>query len=216
MKIKYILPCIIWLTKSSLGKIILPSGVPVPEPLLSYFSCPIGNTICLNGNGRSCHYKYLEYCENDGVQAEKLAEDFDMGNFTPVEFCEVINDSCHYIDTYTPELYDSDVYDLDQYLTCGKSDTICQYGKRSGCKKHLGNVGVHFLLKIVENYQILVIAYVKYTMMKWQYLHQMVLDYQNHFLYTLIAYTVIFLVKEMKLTNAMNIMIFVVQIEMMT
>ena len=147
MKIKYILPCIIWLTKSSLGKIILPSGVPVPEPLLSYFSCPIGNTICLNGNGRSCHYKYLEYCENDGVQAEKLAEDFDMGNFTPVEFCEVINDSCHYIDTYTPELYDSDVYDLDQYLTCGKSDTICQYGKRSGCKKALGKCWGSFPVK---------------------------------------------------------------------
>ncbi|ORX44328.1 hypothetical protein BCR36DRAFT_373344 [Piromyces finnis] len=151
MKIKNIIPYVILLNRTSLANIILPSGKEVPKSLLHYFSCQTGNTVCINGNGRSCHYEYISYCESPDIQIEKISKDFDIGNFPPSDFCKLINESCQYINIYVPEISDNDVYDLDQYLSCGYNDSICQYGNYNGCKKVLDKCWGKYPVKDCRN-----------------------------------------------------------------
>lgn len=123
-------------TLSAAITITTPSGDNIPESLLSYLDCPIGDIICKNGKSSTCTAK-SNVCQysNPEILDELLSKNgHDVGNLTPDEYCKIHLDVCNMIMTYDPPLTKDYIYNLDQYLSCHKDDTICQYGKTSSCK----------------------------------------------------------------------------------
>jgi len=113
------------------------SGENIPDSLLTYLECPIGDVICKNGKGSTCTAR-SNICR--GSSPETLAEGLanngygDIDGLSPEKFCKIHLEVCDMIMDYNPPLNGDDIYNLDKYLTCDVDDSICQYGKRSNCK----------------------------------------------------------------------------------
>ncbi|ORX87060.1 hypothetical protein BCR32DRAFT_264544 [Anaeromyces robustus] len=115
-----------------------PSGTVIPDSLLIYLDCPIGNVICKNNKSNSCTSHLILCNSKPNTLSETLsANGYDIGNLSPEKYCEVHKEVCDMVLEYEPPLTDEYIYDLDRYLTCDSDDTICQYGQKESCKSVL-------------------------------------------------------------------------------
>ncbi|KAG4086575.1 hypothetical protein H8356DRAFT_1733794 [Neocallimastix lanati (nom. inval.)] len=139
MRFKNLILLTVGLTSALSTAIITPSGIEVPNTLLKYLTCPIGDVICKNGQDSICSENY-NICQqsNPNILDELLTKNgHKKGNFTPNEYCKIHLEVCKMIMNYDPPLTKDYIYNLDQYLTCGKDDSICQYGKSNSCREVL-------------------------------------------------------------------------------
>eukprot|EP00833_Pecoramyces_ruminatium_P015037 jgi/Orpsp1_1/1189069/evm.model.d7180000069222.1 len=141
MKIKNIIPIIgITSIPRVFGIVMTPSGVEIPESLLEFLNCPIGNVVCKNGKGSSCMTRSsaCRYGEPNDLEELLKNDGFDdLGNLTGVEFCKVFDEVCHMIESYDPILTDEYIYDYSRYFTCNIEDSICLYGQNTSCQAAL-------------------------------------------------------------------------------
>lgn len=118
--------------------VITSSGSEVPESLMTYLSCPIGDVVCKNGKEKSClNSESYKICDsgNPLILDELLSKSgVNIDNLDAPEFCKIHKEVCSMVTTYDQPLTRDYVYDLDRYLTCDKTDTICQYGKVTSCR----------------------------------------------------------------------------------
>ncbi|ORX44326.1 hypothetical protein BCR36DRAFT_586187 [Piromyces finnis] len=109
-------------------------GYVIPDSLLTYLNCPIGNSICKNSKGSACTSSY-SICGSNPETLSQTFESFriETGNLTPEEYCKIHYSVCNMIIDYNPPLTDDYIYDLDRYLTCNDGDSLCQFGQESSC-----------------------------------------------------------------------------------
>jgi len=118
--------------------IITPNSDEVPDDLLHYFNCPLGEINCKNSQKSSCIY-HSQVCVNGNplILGELLKkEGYNIGNLTPKKFCQIFLDACEMIPSYEPFFTEDYVTDLKRY-DCDKSDSICRFDKLSSCKMAL-------------------------------------------------------------------------------
>jgi len=119
MKIKKIIPLIgINFITRAFGIILTPSGFEIPKSLEGFLSCPNSNVECKNDKVSSCT-KHASICYTNNPEILKESHsfsDFDIGNMTIKEYCNVHMEVCDMIMDYNPLISDKYICNLDQCL----------------------------------------------------------------------------------------------------
>ncbi|OUM62780.1 hypothetical protein PIROE2DRAFT_10813 [Piromyces sp. E2] len=115
---------------------LTPSGVEVPDSLMIFLDCPIGDVLCKSGKGSSCmmHTNVCRYTEPENLAEELNNNGWEIGNLSTEQFCSAFYEVCDMISSYDPPLTDNDVYNYEKYFVCNVDDSMCQYGKIAGCQ----------------------------------------------------------------------------------
>jgi len=132
---------IILLTLLLIGSCIVnavqtPSGKEIPESLLNYLDCPIGDVKCKNDKNKDC-IKHSKICRNGNpLILDELLENngIDIGDMTAEEYCNIYNEVCEMIFNYDSPISDDDVYNFGKYYTCESDDLMCKIKKTSICR----------------------------------------------------------------------------------
>ncbi|ORX44332.1 hypothetical protein BCR36DRAFT_415090 [Piromyces finnis] len=111
----------------NLLKIKTKSGKVIPDSLLKYLSCPIGNINCKNENIKLC-IKNSEVCQYSDNKEVKYIDNLSLENY-----CQLIIEICDMIMNYDPPLTDDYIYDYDRYFKCEFGDTMCISSQVSSC-----------------------------------------------------------------------------------
>jgi len=118
--------------------VLTPTGEKVPDSLLKYLDCPIGDVLCKSSKTNACQSsESLKICEggNPTILGEILSDKgIEIGDNTPDEFCRIHADVCNMIENYNPPLTKNYIFDTDYYLDCDDSDRQCKYGKYATCR----------------------------------------------------------------------------------
>jgi len=118
--------------------VLTPTGLNVPDSLLKYLDCPIGDVVCKSSKRNACIQSgSYDICKNGNpvILGEILSDKgIEIGNNTPDEFCKIHTQVCDMIENYNPPLTREYIFDTDKYLSCDDSDKQCKYGKYSSCK----------------------------------------------------------------------------------
>ncbi|KAG4099824.1 hypothetical protein H8356DRAFT_1037240 [Neocallimastix lanati (nom. inval.)] len=141
MKIINLLYFTIGFVSVSLGAVIpvyTSSGNIVPEPLLTYLDCPIGDIVCKDNMRNKCtKSKAYKICmDSDPLKLEESLskKKIDIGDYNPYEYCRIHNKVCDMIESYNKPLTKDLIFDIDKYLTCKSDDDDCKLSKGSTCR----------------------------------------------------------------------------------
>jgi len=120
------------------GAVITSSGYKVPEDLLTYLDCPIGDTPCKNEKKALCLDSLsFNICKNGNAEnLESLLVDSGavLEDYTPTEYCKIQNQVCNMIENYNPPLTRDYIFDVENYLTCDEDDNSCKESKNATCR----------------------------------------------------------------------------------
>ncbi|ORX44327.1 hypothetical protein BCR36DRAFT_334719, partial [Piromyces finnis] len=118
--------------------VLTSNGNKIPNSLVSYLDCPIGDTLCKNNMKSKClTSETYNICKNGNplILDELLAQNnVDIENYSPVEFCKIQTQVCNMIEDYNPPLTRDYIFDVENYLTCDDDDEMCKYSKNSTCR----------------------------------------------------------------------------------
>jgi len=88
-------------------KLSTPEGYEVPKELLEFFDYTFDGEIeeyegRISAIKRKCNHKYQTYCVDRNGEVNKdrystMKEEFDMGDYTQEEFCQIIDETCSMI-----------------------------------------------------------------------------------------------------------------------
>jgi len=138
MKLSNLFSLAIAFTTAVSGTVLTSTGEKIPESLLSYLDCPIGDTLCKNNKKSKClASETFDICKNGNpVNLDELLADsgIDIEDYTPIEFCKIQTQVCNMIESYNPPLTRNYIFDVDDYLTCKKSDNECKLSKNDTCR----------------------------------------------------------------------------------
>ena len=133
MKVKEVLSFTLGLVSIVSGAVKTPSGEVIPNSLLRYLECPIGNSFCKDGQIRTCMVNFND-CRTEKTVKYLTERGHKLGNLSPSKYCDIHYEVCNMITNYNPPLTDDYIYNLDKYLTCGESDAYCQSGQSNSCR----------------------------------------------------------------------------------
>jgi len=118
--------------------VLTPTGEKVPDSLLKYLDCPIGDVVCKSSKTNAClNSEPLKICKggNPDILSDLLSDEgIDIEDITPDEFCKIHSDVCNMIENYNPPLTKNYIFDTDYYYECDDSDKQCKYGKYATCR----------------------------------------------------------------------------------
>eukprot|EP00833_Pecoramyces_ruminatium_P002731 jgi/Orpsp1_1/1176763/evm.model.c7180000058907.1 len=103
----------------------LPSGIDCPVSLMRYLQCTVGDNDCRLGQSHTCMVNFND-CRTNMTEKYLTSRNHILGNFTPKQYCAILEEVCQSVRTYEAPITDEDVYNLDQYLACPKDDYRCK------------------------------------------------------------------------------------------
>ncbi|ORX44329.1 hypothetical protein BCR36DRAFT_334724 [Piromyces finnis] len=122
---------------SALLTVKTPSGIIIPSSLLTYLDCQIGDIVCKKEKVESCNESdIIKICNSndpDSLYDIFYDKDIDIGDLTPTKFCKIHTEVCGMIENYDPHLTIEYIYNIEKYLDCDDSDTMCIHGKNVSC-----------------------------------------------------------------------------------
>ncbi|ORX44325.1 hypothetical protein BCR36DRAFT_127942 [Piromyces finnis] len=136
MKVKNIIALAITLASTISGAVITPSGLEIPESLMVYLRCPIGDSKCKNGKSSACvaHSNICRYDNPSSLDKSLRNAGYDIGTLTAEEYCKIHIEVCDMIYKYDPPVTDDDIYNYEKYFTCDEDDYLCKYNQNSSCQ----------------------------------------------------------------------------------
>ncbi|KAG4101788.1 hypothetical protein H8356DRAFT_1654255 [Neocallimastix lanati (nom. inval.)] len=118
---------------STYNDIKVSSGATIPTSLLKYFDCPTKDSMCQDGQVRTCMVNYND-CRANMTKRYLTKKHHILGNLTPKQYCSIHEEACQFIKSFDPPVTDEEVNDLGRYFTCNKTDYDCKTSKLDTCK----------------------------------------------------------------------------------
>ncbi|OUM62781.1 hypothetical protein PIROE2DRAFT_10814, partial [Piromyces sp. E2] len=117
-------------------KVKTPSGLEIPESLMVYLSCPIGDTKCKNGKSSACvaHSNICRFDNPSSLENSLQNAGYDIGDLSAEVYCKIHLEVCDMIYKYDPPITDDDVFNYGKYYTCDEDDYMCKFNKNSSCQ----------------------------------------------------------------------------------
>jgi len=110
----------------------LSSGIECPVSLMRYLQCTVGDRDCRLGQSHTCMVNFND-CRTSMTKKYLTSRNHVLGEFTPKQYCSVLEEVCSSASSYEPPITDNDVYNLKQYLVCPKDDFRCKERMNSIC-----------------------------------------------------------------------------------
>lgn len=121
---------------SNVNAVNTPSGQEIPDSLLIYLSCPVGDNKCKDLKKKACML-HLKICQkNNPLLLDELLSKNNINNsgLSSENYCSIHTEVCEMIEKYDTPISDDDVYDYGRYYSCDSADIICKFEKISACK----------------------------------------------------------------------------------
>jgi len=112
-----------------------PKEKEIPDSLLSYLSCPVGDNKCKNLKKKACML-HLNICHrsNPSTLDEMLKKKGIKNDISSEEYCSIHSEVCEMIDNFDTPISDDDVYNYDKYFSCSDEDLMCKFEKIAACR----------------------------------------------------------------------------------